>query len=160
MWFFSYVLQFIQKNTGTINVCRLTSGGPNPPWAPCSRPLPCSPRCEGRPASSAETPGHPVDCQEIKKKNPCLVNGVDSMILEEEQKGATYLQPTNLGANLWIWLLKSEGLMASLSTEVHRLWVSFANSGGNRGREGIEKERQLLIFCSAVAVSGTPTLQR
>lgn len=42
--------------------------------------------------------------------------------------GKTYLQPTNLGAYLWIWLLKSEGLMASLFTEVHRFWVSFANS--------------------------------
>lgn len=44
------------------------------------------------------------------------------------QEVETYLQPTNLGAYFWIWLRKSDGLMASLFTEVHRFWVSFANS--------------------------------
>lgn len=55
------------NSSGWCWVCRLTWGGPSPPWAPWSRLSPCSPQCEGRPVSSAETPGHPVDCQQINR---------------------------------------------------------------------------------------------
>lgn len=74
------------------------------------------------------------------------------MILEDEQEGATYLQPTNLGEYFWIWLLKSDGLMASLLTVVHRLWVSFANSGYDGVKEGKEKKHNCCLFGSTVGV--------
>lgn len=45
-----------------------------------------------------------------------------------KRRRKTHLQPTNFGAHLWTWFLNSEGLMGSLFAEVHRLWVSFANS--------------------------------
>lgn len=39
-----------------------------------------------------------------------------------------YLYPTNLGAYLWIWVLNSDGLTASLLQDVHMVWISLANS--------------------------------
>ena len=121
--------------------CWLTRGGQSPRRTPSGGPSLCSPHCGDRPISSAETPGRPVDCREanVERLNsfspsPRNQQGffffewIEHKGLKQKEGGKTYLQPTNLGAYLWIWLLKSEGLMASLFTEVHRLWVSFANS--------------------------------
>lgn len=40
----------------------------------------------------------------------------------------TYLYPTNLGAYLWIWVLNSDGLTASLLDDDHMVCISVANS--------------------------------
>lgn len=42
----------------------------------------------------------------------------------------SYLYPTKRGAYLWIWVLNSDGLTASLLDDVHMVWISLANSDG------------------------------
>ena len=50
-----------------------------------------------------------------------------------------YLYPTNLGAYLWIWVLNSEGLTASLLDAVHMVCMILANSSSTEINNGIKK---------------------
>lgn len=82
-----------------------------------------------------------ASCWLQKDKKTDIIQNVPPGSEERWAGGGAYLQPTNLGAYFWIWLLKSEGLMASWFTDVHRLWVSFANSETTgRGRRNNERK--------------------
>lgn len=120
----------------------LTRGGQSPLRTPSGGQSPCSPHYGARPIRSAGTPGHPVDYRKTRRLILSKTFHLDwrKRLCKGGRGGGAYLQPTNLGAYFWIWLLKSEGLMASWFTDVHRLWVSFANSEtagkGRRNNEG------------------------
>lgn len=47
---------------------------------------------------------------------------------QSQESNKAYLYPTNLGAYLWIWVLNSDGLTASLLHDVHMVCISLANS--------------------------------
>lgn len=135
-------------------VCRgrlLTASGRSPPRCPSAWRWPCWPRCAGRPGGNAGTPERPVGCNNTPTVSqhyqvPAAIDAswlipglpvMDSTQAKAKQKkkkiliekiNKAYLYPTNLGAYLWIWVLNSDGLTASLLDDVHMVCISLANS--------------------------------
>lgn len=128
---------------------RLTWGGPSPPWELCSRLLPCLPRCEGRPVSSAETPGHPVDCQEIKRRTghsgavfqQSRLNCLGRRAGERHLLATTKLRCVLLDLASKVWW--TDGLVIDWSPQALR---QFCKLWYYKAREGMEKEVKLWLI--------------